>query len=361
MSTMGSEEPLLSAIEHATERMKARDFGRPYFRESDYDPLDFDSGNFVHLPIPSKEEIKDYNAKVCYVDGGNALVFDSPTMSIHYLRGYASVYNAECKRHTPNVQQPVEYTVLVSMDTDKDGLKLGGSLFRGRGDLDLEPYYQHTRMDVEEFVSALRQRLELALAARMTEELDRGDVVVMDGSLRFPDPLACGEMEELIESARKKGVVVAGVSKTSRLVTSTSMPLLIAVTIQHEMNFGELREPWYYHPVAVPKSERCYGDIYVCHLHPSSGYTFRMDVVPTTLNHLDMKDLFRIISYHSQDLSFLGYPYGLIDADRHARISDDEGESMRFVAESMFHRLGAGRTSKMYSSSVDAHEKLDNM
>lgn len=42
-----------------------------------------------------------------------------------------------------------------------------------------------------------------------------------------------------------------------------------------------------------------------------------------------MKEIVSTLAYYSADVSFPGYPYGLIDADRFARISNDEKNVLR--------------------------------
>ena len=57
------------------------------------------------------------------------------------------------------------------------------------------------------------------------------------------------------------------------------------------------------------------------------------------------------------DPVFIGYPYGLVEADRIARISNQEKESLK----TMFLVKLRNKNIEKYLSSVNAHEILDRI
>jgi hypothetical protein len=91
-------------------------------------------------------------------------------------------------------------------------------------------------------------------------------------------------------------------------------------------------------------------------LHASSEYVFRLDTFAHAANVA--KYLSPVVA-HSKDPVFVGYPYGLIEADRFARVSNREAESLR-----MMFRVKAGKDWEMLDSaakSMDAHSVLDRI
>jgi len=65
------------------------------------------------------------------------------------------------------------------------------------------------------------------------------------------------------------------------------------------------------------------------------------------------------VSKHSTDPIFLGYPYGFIDVDRHARVTNKEVDYYRTILLAK-----SGDFESMIHSSlkpIDAHSILDNI
>ena len=60
---------------------------------------------------------------------------------------------------------------------------------------------------------------------------------------------------------------------------------------------------------------------------------------------------------NSQDALFLGYPYGLIVADKFARVSHEEKKSLKMN----FLLKADNREIAEYLSTTDAHDILDNL
>jgi len=66
-----------------------------------------------------------------------------------------------------------------------------------------------------------------------------------------------------------------------------------------------------------------------------------------------------LLKENSRDPVFLGYPYGLIEADRFSRISNQEKERLRLQL-----KLAFGRDYKRieeFENSLNAHDILDSI
>ena len=90
-------------------------------------------------------------------------------------------------------------------------------------------------------------------------------------------------------------------------------------------------------------------------LHPKSDYIFRFET-------FDSKNSDEIVSYlaaNSSDSVFLGYPYGLIWADKTARIANQELDSFK---TQLFVNLGKDALKlKKYLNAANAHGILDSI
>jgi NurA-like 5'-3' nuclease len=80
---------------------------------------------------------------------------------------------------------------------------------------------------------------------------------------------------------------------------------------------------WSYYPVAEFKDSKY--DILFSKLSKRSNYIFRIDI-----NHINkINDVLSLLMKNSNDPIFLGYPYGLVEADKFARVSNKELELLK--------------------------------
>jgi len=107
---------------------------------------------------------------------------------------------------------------------------------------------------------------------------------------------------------------------------------------------------WFYHPVVKAVTDM--PEISFARLHEQSRYVFRIE----TIRPNDMTSIMDVLSYYSSDPAFPGYPYGLIEADRFARVSKQETEQMkiRFMMQS-------DKRLQSELNALNAHSILDNM
>jgi hypothetical protein len=98
-------------------------------------------------------------------------------------------------------------------------------------------------------------------------------------------------------------------------------------------------------------------------LHKQSEYVFRFEVLKDQVNKNNFGEVELIISAlaeNSKDVCFPGYPYGLIDADKFARVSMTEKTVNEFQFRAAVSREVWDKISKFVKSS-DAHELLNRL
>ena len=119
---------------------------------------------------------------------------------------------------------------------------------------------------------------------------------------------------------------------------------------------------WYYYPIAEFSDKYYIAEIYFTKLHERSSYIFRLELHNNNKIDADSKhdadEILSTLMKNSKDSSFLGYPYGLIDADRFARVSNNEKQLMQ---ARLAAKIGSSFQSlKEHLSSIDAHNILDS-
>ena len=177
------------------------------------------------------------------------------------------------------------------------------------------------RAPLTKISNTARRFAELALAAKIT-----ADYVLLDGTLQ---PTFKNE-ERYLKKIKNS---VSALAKTNTLFTSSGNNPVIF------LNKSSPSGCWSY--LAEKQT-------YFVKLHEKSNYIFRfegnLEILPLLLSH-------------SNDALFLGYPYGLILADKLARISNQEKSNLA----ANFILRAENREIRDYLYSGKAHEILDRM
>ncbi|MEF8873244.1 MAG: DNA double-strand break repair nuclease NurA [Candidatus Thermoplasmatota archaeon] len=329
------------------------EWGKPSFNQDQY-----------YEPVPlSRENLTRYDARkeermICCVDGGNNRIYESPTDSIHLLKIYFNLFRG--KRRTENFDPFT--AILVSRFED------------GRVSSELRPQNEVLPMEKNSYVlkedelengspatsgHTIRKYVEWkALEYMASEFLNPGDILVRDGVLQTTVERERRFAEKAYQKVEENDIILTGIAKTSSLKTTSGYPLVASVqSIAREA--GLERETWYYHPIAHNSHPDHKGEIFVVKYHPSSDYAFRTEFYRGSLESISEEEIEEVLghlAFQAKDPIFLGYPYGLVDADKKARVTDEEVEYLR--------NMGDNRMSKTFRDKVNssnAHDRLSEI
>lgn len=314
----------------------------PVLAEEGYTPAAFSAGNYKALDASS-------GGAVAFVDGGNAELVSSSNFSLSFVRVFGVVYSGG-KRARQVLQ---ECTVLVRAEGSGKDVVYAAELFPGKGDPSLPvPDLRFDSMDetlrhgirrssVSSVAGVVRRLLELKLAASLGKGLGGEGLVVVDGNLQE----TYTHEGKYLAALRKLSCPVVGLSKTSTVFT-TSGDSFNAVLMRESPSGA-----WWYHPVASRDSGEI-PDICFAKFHAKSRYVFMVQ------SFSEMKqEWLSVLAGQSTDPVFLGYPYGLVHADRMARISNQEQSYLR---TKIVHSLGKSQKElERYLNTVNAHDVLD--
>ena len=220
-----------------------------------------------------------------------------------------------------------------------------------------------TTLDGSAPLASLARRLaEIRLATRIaSDELGPGDILVMDGSLQTSLDVERQYACRLYDTAARRGVIVCGLAKTTRLLTESGEPLLARAS---EIAAKAGHDRWY-----VPVAEGMFGDgltsMLAARLHPRSRFVFRVDVLYEQFRGMDdaqRNAVFWSLAANSGDAAAPGYPYGLIDADKHAQVRKKEAAMhRRSLYSRMEGRPGRRRVLARHPDSVIFHDVLNRV
>ena len=91
-------------------------------------------------------------------------------------------------------------------------------------------------------------------------------------------------------------------------------------------------------------------------LNNKAEYVFRLDIFKE--QKFDINEVLSVLVDNSNDLTFPGYPYGLLLSDRFARVSNEEKEYLRTLLQS---KIGNKWSKLSKYVNLDVHEILDNI
>ena len=338
-------EEIIDKVLKAVESRIVKQDKRPEFNNPEYKPVDFSKDNFHKIqPVLSKK-------KIAFVDGGNAEIIGSSNFSLQLIRTYHNVFSKN-KKVKSNRQE--FYSLTYAEDQEGD-IVFKTDLFSSiipKEDLVFDSFDKTLRTG--EFRTVIQKIGEVVRAmaeVRLVEEIVKNkeaDVIVLDGALECRTTNLDKYFDSLYKEAEKNNVNICALSKTVRMFTDSGNSVVSAL---HKI---EPEGRWYYHPVCEINSKFHRANIYFLRLHENSEYIFKLEHYKAQKPE---GDLFGILAANANDAVFLGYPYGLVDADQFARIPNREAELRKTGILARNSRLAKLLSEAM--TSINAHGVLD--
>ncbi|MFO8110808.1 MAG: DNA double-strand break repair nuclease NurA [Thermoplasmata archaeon] len=322
------------------------EWGDPLFQHHQgyYESVPLSTDNF------SKYGFRDKGDRiVCCVDGGNNCIYRSPVDSLHLIRVYFNLFKG--RKRYKNVK-PLN-TFLMVEDNDRH---VKCNLYPMESDISIPKRDFLLSKDElggsEKAGRIIRTYLEWSAMKYAVEEyLHDGDILVKDGVLQTSVENEKKYADALYHAVEEMNVNLVGIAKSCSLRTTLGHPLISAVRFFARDFDSEL---WMYHPLAINHNPDHRGDMSIVKYHPRSEYVFRTEFYDGFKQ--EKEEVLGYLANQARDPLFLGYPYGLVDADIKARVSDEETKHLR--------RAGADRMKKTVSHrmrALDAHDKLSEL
>lgn len=297
------------------------------------------------LPISQEffcDKFEPCTKKIAFVDGGNCELICAPNFSLQFIRIYGSIFeNGKITK-----RELLEfYATVVSIKKENKIVyetKTFNSDFEINLDFDLNDATLRSgnhNVFPSSVGEAIRKFAELKMALKICKQLDSCDLLVLDGELGARISFEQKFLDDLLFFAKNKSIVLCGFSKTTALLTDTGNS---ASAVLNRINKNG---PWYY--FAHQNTEIKVGFV---KLAKKTNYVFRVDL----FNFESISQIFGLLLENSKDPAFLGYPYGLVEADSRAHVSKQECAMLKLHFATKF-----GEKLKMHSCAIDAHDILN--
>ncbi len=263
----------------------------------------------------------EFSRKVASVDGGSALILSGRSFLIGaYRAGFTIFQNG--KRLT-ELAEPLQFSIITR--TNKEEL-------HSQAYQELTGQRPSQTPEMDKILDRLRLFAEWKMTDRLLDQLQRGDLLLLDGSLRATVAIPDNYLEEITEKAIQKGIVLTGVSKSTTLYWGDKSPL-IPVLVKRAQEKG-MKLPWFC-KIGDLKRElqqsHWFGTVFVAKFRQASDFAFRVDV--NRLEERKEEEIFSFLSELSSDPAFSGYPYPLAASHNLVRISPVEIEDIRYALQ----------------------------
>lgn len=320
----------------------------PKFSGGGYKAYKIDARNFHEInPLAA-------NKKIAFVDAGNAEIIGSANFSLNILRVCCVVYQNNKKINT----KKFEIIFFIQTINKNNEIYYKTSFFNTKNSIELDDIsfnsFDHTlmlgvnRAEISNVANAVRRFAELKLAKQIVDD-KTADILVLDGNLQSTITNENNYLNELYDSCSKNNIVLSALSKTTSLFTDNGN--LLSVVLNSISPF----QSWFYYPIVEISNANHKAEMFFIKFHNRSKHIFRFEIF--NVQRAKAEEIINAIASNCVDPIFIGYPYGLVEADRIARIGNQEKESLK----TMFLVKLKNKNIEKYLSSINAHEILDRI
>jgi hypothetical protein len=356
-------------IRHLDSRIHEEELGNPFFKDPRVRTYPLAKTGF--RPI----KLTDLKCKVAFVDGGNQEIVGASDFSAQLNRMYFGLWNCSERILEKTMPRRLEFFSSTSSRFTNDQVYYDTSVFPVHEEqremlpketdltfdsTDRTVTVGNQRADIGRVASIARVFAEWRFAAEIVEqELEKNDVLVMDRTLQTAFKNEHKYLADLVKKANQKGVIVTGLSKTCALFTDTGLSLIGALSKLAEDS--GIEQEWYF-PIAEIDASDHNAMVLAVRLHRDAKRIFRYEIQRGQFNGLAEEQINGVLTHlvkNSSDLTFPGYPYGLIDADRFARVSMQEVEYYKTLMLSQLSDAEKWEKLSRHVGAKDAHDVLN--
>jgi len=317
------------------------------FNDPSYKPIKISKENF--------HEIKDANEirKIAFIDGGNTEILKAPNFSLQLIRIYYSIY----KNNKKTSSKKQEFYILINALNQENNITYKTQFFGlNKNTINFDSFDETIRqgkhrISISSIGNVIRRFVELETTKDIINELDNNDIIIIDGDLKASITNEIDYLNELYKKGVEKNIIICALSKTSELFTEKGnalIPVLNEIAPDKE---------WYYHPLVEINNKNHKVDMYIVKLNKNSKYIFKFEIFNEIKYNIN--EILALLKNNSKDPVFLGYPYGLIEADKLARISSKEKDYLKTI---FLIKLGKDNEKiAQYLNTLNTHNILDSM
>ena len=302
---------------------------KPFFQQKGYEALNAEFHDF-----------NECETDVFFIDGGNALTSDREVQARQLIRT-ATIHFKGKKRTIIKQKEGVCNTTLVIQDNRQHYMNVLSGAWHMESTIDAydaKLSAGERQIPIEQMGQVLRRFAELTEAQLLAEE-HSNSIIVLDGTLESVNPDEEEKLHQLYATAAKQNNIVIGFNKTNTIQSEDGS------SFADYLERTALQQKGYVYPVAKAHTPLYQAEMCFVKLHPKSRKVFRLDIKG------DVRKAVSSVASTACDFTFPGYPYGLLLADRLARVKNEE--------KRMFKQREEIFGTEQRGAAIQAHDMLD--
>ena len=314
------------------------------------------------LPYGAVGEIKRENfheiyeryedREIFYVDGGSNRIYLSPKQGVYVVRIYVSSFSGTRKIYDLRSTNLVYIKNLGDTSVVEIHNLEGEQYLQSYLEMDNDSSQERSEELIPTIIAqSIRKSMEW-LAIKNIAMMNPKSIIIKDGSLQSGSRGESEYMRLAAKAVEDSNSKLVGIAKTSSLTTSKGYA--VSSILMHLSRKLGVKAPWIYYPIFRKGEKGILGDVAFGCYHSLSEYVFRTDFY--NMDFSEFKEIAEIISFHSSDAYFYGYPYGLIDADVNARVSDEEARELKEIFDFMLEDFG-----RFERNATNAHDLISEV
>lgn len=250
---------------------------------------------------------------IVFVDGGNQDILTTPGFTMQKIRISKVFYESDVRKNI----ESIEYYILVDDE---------GKVVYEENNKKIEEVYE------KDPISAFRKTKEFEQAKK------EKDLVILDGPLNQ----MLLKPQIFNKTTTKKNVV--GIAKTTKAQSTNKLPINYIFKTFTKNN--DIKPPYIFEAFTIKNTKTFFVNMY-------KNRVLRIDIH----HQANIHNILNSLKKHFYDASFPGYPYGLIDADDNARVTNIEISEDKLNLKTVI----GNSNYTILDESFDAHDILDNM
>jgi len=323
-------------------QLESKEASNPYFSDKNYLSTPIDKNNF--------HEIKNTEPKeIAFIDGGNIEIIGNNNFSFQLMRIYFTIYNNN--KRTSNKKS--DYFVLINSTKKENSIVYQAEIYKEDKLVDTLEYElskNNEQLKPESIINNIRRIYEIRAITEISNTINQEAIIVLDGNLCAKDETEQEELNKAYEKIKEKQLLLSAISKTSSILTDTGVNLVGYIN-----NLEDNDTKWTYQPICTNNNPLHKAEIIIAKLHEKSEFAFIIDIFNE--NKDKIQEICSQLAANSKDPVFLGYPFGLIEADRQARCQNQE---QSYLQTRLLQSKDSKKIRKLINTNK-AHDILDSI